>query len=108
VASYEGGNPAFAAALAEWQNIWDLCLALWGHLDVDGDAPEEGGHADSHEVTMRRREAFSKWLENVAENAVDADLRKAQSSGNHIDQVGCHATMSKKRVDQTYAAVVCR
>ncbi len=86
VASSEGDNRLFNAALLEWQHVWDLCIALWGKLSVDGDA-EEGGKQDSHEMTMLRRDAFSKWLENVVETSVQEDLRKTQTSGDHIDQV---------------------
>ena len=59
---------------------------MWGKLSVD--AEEEGGRQDSHEITMLRREAFSKWLETVVEADVTEGVRKAQTSGNHIDQVG--------------------
>ena len=51
------------------------------------DAEEEGGRQDSHEITMLRREAFSKWLESVVETDVREDVRKAQTTGDHIDQV---------------------
>ena len=53
-------------------------------LTIDGD---DAGGRDSHEVTMMRRKAFSSWLENVVEKNVDEDLRKAQTNGNHIDEV---------------------
>ena len=88
MASYEGESPVFNAALVECQNVFDLCIALWGKLSVDDD-DEAGGRRklDSHEVTMMRREAFSKWMENVVERSVNEDLRKARASGDHVDQV---------------------
>ena len=33
-------------------------------------------------------EAFSKWLENVVAEDVQEDVQKAQTTGDHIDQVG--------------------
>jgi hypothetical protein len=84
VASNESENALFSSALVEWQNIFDLCIALWGKLSDDDGG---GGGRDSHEATMMRRDAFSKWLENVVEGSVSEDLRKAQTSGDHIDQV---------------------
>ena len=92
VASYEGESSLFNAALTECQNVFDLCIALWGKLGDDGDDDEResGGRRDSHEATMMRREAFSRWLENVVESGVNDDIRKARASGDHVDQVPSH------------------
>ena len=87
VASSESENRSFLTSLKEAQHIWDLCVALWGKLNIDEDE-EGGGKQDSHKVTMMRREAFSKWLENVVAEDVQEDVQKAQTSGDHIDQVG--------------------
>jgi len=87
VSACESENRSFATSLKETQHIWDLCVALWGKLTID-EEEEGGGKQDSHKVTMMRREAFSKWLENVVAEDVQNDVQKAQTTGDHIDQVG--------------------
>ncbi len=75
----------FGRALRESKVTWDLCLALWGRLRNQDELDRSG--PDSHEVTMLRREALSKWLSDVVGPAVREDVRQAKLAGNDLQQV---------------------
>lgn len=42
---------------------------------------------DTHKTTMDRKEALTKWLENVTLDSVKNDLQKARSSSDALDEV---------------------
>ncbi|XP_015116191.1 nuclear pore complex protein Nup98-Nup96 [Diachasma alloeum] len=51
-------------------DVWQLCVALWGKLPhIDPDTSPE-----SHEYVMIRREAFGDWLKEVVESSVQNDI----------------------------------
>lgn len=71
VAMQDTAEEKFGRALKEIKCIWDLCSALWGHLEdrrEEADAGQDYG-PDSHEVTMLRREAVSTWLEDIVDTS---------------------------------------
>ena len=82
----------FSIALREAKHVWDLMVALWGRLPFAMDQPNEedmevtesGGvegtcnATDSHEITMRRKEALSAWLEAVVEFKIKEDFKSAK------------------------------
>ena len=50
------GNPEALQLLNYMGKVWNLCIALWGPLDV-----ESGSHAE----TMARKETLTQWLEEA-------------------------------------------
>lgn len=50
-------NPEILHLLNYMRKVWNLCIALWGPLDV-----ESGSHAE----TMARKETLTQWLEEAA------------------------------------------
>ena len=82
----EGSND-FKASRKEVKQIWDLMVALWGKLpflpnenisEMDDSLNENLAEADSHEMTMRRKEALSNWLESVVQSEQNADVHEAK------------------------------
>lgn len=51
------GNTETLQLLNYMSKVWNLCIALWGPLDVEG-----GSHAE----TMARKETLTQWLEEAA------------------------------------------
>lgn len=51
------GNPETLQLLNYITKVWNLCIALWGPLDV-----ESGTHAE----TMARKETLTQWLEEAS------------------------------------------
>ena len=109
-AQIEGSN-VFTSAKKEIKQIWDLMVALWGRLpylpdqetsEIDDSTSENLAETDGHEMTMRRKEALSTWLETVVqselkENVHSAKLLRSKDksliaeelaylSGNHIKE----------------------
>ncbi|PNF16103.1 Nuclear pore complex protein Nup98-Nup96 [Cryptotermes secundus] len=74
--------------LAYSTQVWKLCVALWGNLpDLDADS-------NSHQNVMLRREAVSKWLEDVVQQkvrqetaALSDESSKTQDKEHHIPVV---------------------
>lgn len=50
------GNPEALQLLNYMGKVWNLCIALWGPLDVE---------AGSHAETMARKETLTQWLEEA-------------------------------------------
>ena len=82
----EGSND-FKASRKEVKQIWDLMVALWGKLpflpnenisEMDDSLNENLAEVDSHEMTMRRKEALSNWLESVVQSELNADVHEAK------------------------------
>ena len=75
---------SFGRALREVRRVWDLCVALWGRLeeqDIFAFGP------DSHEVTLLRREAVSRWLAEAVAPEAERDLRRAAEGGDAVGEV---------------------
>ncbi len=64
----------FVRTLEECQRTWDLCVALWGRLE-EQDLFAYG--QDSHQVTMLRKEALSRWLSKAVAPMAEADVSAA-------------------------------
>ena len=52
--------------------------------DETTQAPAE---AETHKITMDRKEALTKWLEKVTGDGLAKDLQNARSSGDHLDEI---------------------
>ena len=108
-AQVEGSNE-YKSAKKEIKQVWDLMVALWGRLpylpenetsEMD-DSFGEHSEVDGHEMTMRRKEALSTWLETVVLSHLQEDVHLAKLlqnkeksliaeeiaylSGNHIKE----------------------
>ena len=91
-----GGSKIFSIALEEAKQVWDLMVALWGHLpylnEDNGENMELGEEwqekmaedigIDSHEVTMRRKEALSDWLKTVVEYKMKEHINEAKQDSD--------------------------
>ena len=86
----KGSTTSFRSALEEAKQILDLMVALWGRLpylpvqakeedmDVEESDTEQLLAMDSHEITMRRKEALSDWLECVVELKMKESVNAAK------------------------------
>ena len=63
------GNPETLQLLNYMGKVWNLCIALWGPLDVDS-----GSHAE----TMARKETLTQWLEETAMETNIAGLKEEE------------------------------
>jgi nuclear pore complex protein Nup98-Nup96 len=89
LAKEDEAEERFGRALKENKVIWDLCLSLWGRLREEEEVVGGGGQ-DTHEITMLRREALSKWLREVVATSVRDDIRQVKLRGDKdsdMDQV---------------------
>ena len=85
-----GSSSDFTIALKEVKQVWDLMIALWGELpylqekidednmEVEGADGKPNQETDSHEVTMRRKQAVSDWLESVVASKVKESVNAAK------------------------------
>ncbi|GLG96233.1 Nuclear pore complex protein Nup98-Nup96 [Gryllus bimaculatus] len=70
------------ALLTYARYVWELCVALWGHLST----LDENQSMGSHHTVMARREAVSEWLENVIVPQVEEETsRTLGKSGDPND-----------------------
>ena len=77
-------------ASLEWNNwvnmfsqVWSLMVALWGRVEeVTGEEEFE-----THDITMTRREAVSRWLETVVDPKAKRDLETAALNKNVVGGV---------------------
>jgi len=82
----EQTDGATANEIEDSKQVWDLMMALWGKLEepLDTVQDEEGGIGglESHEVTMRRKENLSSWLEKAVQSTAEEAVREAKARGN--------------------------
>ena len=85
-AQVDGSND-YKAARKEAKQVWDLMVALWGDLpflpdrensEMEDSIAEHSNEEDSHEITMRRKEALSNWLEVVVQSELKEDVHAAK------------------------------
>merc|ERR1719206_830948 len=76
-------------------------MALWGKLEGTCDEEEEEPAStglETHDVTMRRKEALSKWLESAVEATAEECVRAAKSRGNLAAEL--LALLSENRLER--------
>ena len=73
------------------KQVLDLMVALWGRLrpfDNDEDMDDEIDKVqDCHKTTMDRKEAVTRWLENVTKDSIKEDLESAKNRSDKCDEI---------------------
>ncbi|XP_025085972.1 nuclear pore complex protein Nup98-Nup96-like [Pomacea canaliculata] len=73
---------------SQMQQVWELCVSLWGSPPELKDDIEHGGYAEC----LARREAFSRWLSSVTDSKIKAEVAESSymQPDGHLQAIIAH------------------